>query len=327
MMTPYWLAGGGLALLFLGGEMLVSGAVGFAGKLGVSPLLIGLVVVGFGTSAPELMVSLGAALQGQPDIAVGNVVGSNIANILLVLGAATLIYPIHCQAKVVYRDGMAMLAASLMLVGLGITGHIAAWQGGLMLATLLSFIMYSYWTEKYRMAPSGELHQHEAEEFENASRPLWLNVIILGVGLAAIMGGASMLVDSATTIARAAGISEAVIGLTLVAIGTSLPELATSVIAALRKHTDVAIGNVLGSNMFNILSILGITALVTPIPINPEIMNDIWIMLGVAVILLPALLTGHRLSRTEAVFFLAAYAGYIGWLYDAFPPTANTLGL
>lgn len=317
-MMEYALVAGGLVLLFLGGEMLVRGAVGLAGKLGVSPLLIGLVIVGFGTSAPELMVSLDAALQGQPDIAVGNVVGSNIANILLVLGVAALIYPIHCPAKVVYRDGMAMLAASLVLVGLGITGHIVAWQGGLMLATMLAFIGYSYWSEKYRMAPSGELHQHEAEEFENASRPLWLNVTILGVGLVAIMGGASMLVDGATTIARAAGISEAVIGLTLVAIGTSLPELATSVIAALRKHTDVAIGNVLGSNMFNILSILGITALVTPVPINPAIMNDIWIMLGVAVLLLPVLLTGHRVDRVEAGLFLTAYVGYIAWLYGAF---------
>ena len=319
-MMSYALVAGGFILLFLGGEMLVRGAVGLARQLGVSPLLIGLVVVGFGTSAPELMVSLEAALQGQPDIAVGNVVGSNIANILLVLGAAALIYPIHCPTQVVYRDGLAMLAASLVLVGLGVIGHIAAWQGGLMVAILLAFIVYSYWTEKYRMAPSAELHQHEAEEFEDGSRPLWLNTAILCVGLAAIMGGANMLVDGAVSIARAAGVSEAVIGLTLVAIGTSLPELATSVIAALRKHTDVAIGNVLGSNMFNILSILGITALVTPVPINPEIMNDIWIMVGVAVLLLPVLLTGHRVYRVEAGLFLIAYAGYIAWLYGAFNP-------
>jgi cation:H+ antiporter len=319
MMTNYWLAGGGLALLFLGGEMLVRGSVGLARRLGVSPLLIGLVVVGFGTSIPELMVSLEAALQGRPDIAVGNVVGSNIANILLVLGAAALIYPLHCPTQVVYRDGLAMLAASLVLVGFGVIGQIAAWEGGLMVAVLVTFITYSYWTEKYRMAPSATLHQHEAEEIKFRTRPLWFNAVVLGVGLAAIMGGATMLVDGAVTIARAAGISEAVIGLTLVAIGTSLPELATSMIAAIRKHTDVAIGNILGSNMFNILSILGFTALVTPVPISPEIVDDIWIMMGVAVILLPTLLTGHRLSRAEAVLFLAAYAGYIGWLYGAFP--------
>lgn len=326
MMTQYWLVGGGLILLFLGGEMLVHGAVGLARNLGVSPLLIGLVVVGFGTSTPELMVSLDAALQGQPDIAVGNVVGSNIANILLVLGIAALIYPIHCPPKVVYRDGLAMLAASLVLVGLGAIGKIVAWQGGLMVAVLLVFIAYSYWTEKYRMAPSATLHQHEAESIKDGTRPLWFHMIGLGVGLAAIMGGATLLVDGAVTLARAAGISEAVIGLTLVAIGTSLPELATSMIAAVRKQTDVAIGNILGSNMFNILSILGITALVTPVPISPEIVDDIWIMMGVTVILLPALLTGHRLSRVEAGLFLIAYAGYIGWLYGAFPVAAATLG-
>lgn len=260
------------------------------------------------------MVSLEAALQGQPDIAVGNVVGSNIANILLILGVAALISPIHCPPKVVYRDGLAMVAASLVLLGLGVMGQIAAWQGGLMVAGLVAYIAYSYWTETYRMAPSATLHQHEAEEFDDASRPLWLNAVILGVGLSAIMGGASMLLDGAVAIARAAEIPEAVIGLTLVAIGTSIPDLATSVIAVCRKHTDVAIGTVLGSNMFNILGILGLTSFVTPVQISPEMVENIWIMIGVSVILLPALLTGHRLSRTEAVLFLAAYGGYIGWL-------------
>jgi cation:H+ antiporter len=317
MLTNVALVGGGLVLLFLGGEMIVRGAVGLARRLGVSSLLIGLAVVGFGTSTPELMVSLEATLQGYPNIAVGNVVGSNIANILLVLGAAALIYPIHCPAQVVYRDGLAMVATSLALVGFGVTGQIASWQGGLMVAALVAFIAYSYWTEKYRMAPSALLHQHKAEEIKEQARPLWVNLGILGVGLAAIMGGASMLIDGAVAIARAAEVSEAMIGLTLVALGTSLPELATSVIAAVRKHTDVAIGSVLGSNMFNILSILGLTALVTPIPISPEIVDDIWIMMGLSTILLPVLLTGHRLDRMEAMLFLAAYAGYIGWVYGA----------
>jgi cation:H+ antiporter len=317
MLTNVALVGGGLVLLFLGGEMIVRGAVGLARRLGVSSLLIGLAVVGFGTSTPELMVSLEATLQGYPNIAVGNVVGSNIANILLVLGAAALIYPIHCPAQVVYRDGLAMVATSLALVGFGVTGQIASWQGGLMVAALVAFIAYSYWTEKYRMAPSALLHQHKAEEIKEQARPLWVNLGILGVGLAAIMGGASLLIDGAVAIARAAEVSEAVIGLTLVALGTSLPELATSVIAAVRKHTDVAIGSVLGSNMFNILSILGLTALVTPIPISSEIVDDIWIMMGLSAILLPVLLTGHRLDRMEAMLFLAVYAGYIGWVYGA----------
>jgi len=327
MMTHYWLAGGGLVLLYLGGEMLVHGSVGLARRLGVSPLLIGLVVVGFGTSTPELMVSLEAALQGRTDIAVGNIVGSNITNILLILGIAALIFPIHCPTLVVYRDGLMMLAASLVLVGFGVIGQIAAWQGGLLVAILVVFIAYSYWTEKYRKALSATLYQHKAEAIKEGTRPLWFHAFSLGVGLAAIMGGATMLVDGAVTIVRVAGISETVIGLTLVAVSTSLPELATSMIAAVHKHADVAIGNILGSNMFNIFSVLGFTALVTPVPIGPEVVDDIWIMMGVAVILLAALVTGHSLSRAEGVLFLLAYAGYIVWLYGVLPVTPDTLGL
>ena len=281
-MTSYVFAAAGLVLLFIGGEMLVRGSVRLARSLGISPLLIGLAVVGFGTSMPELVVSLDAALQGRPDIAVGNVVGSNIANILLILGATALVSPIYCAPQVVRRDGLAVLAASVVLVALGLTGQIVSWQGGLMVVSLGVFIVYSYWTEKYRMAPSATLHEREAEEFDEHSRPLWVNAGILTVGLVAIMGGANLLVDGAVVIARSAGVSEAVIGLTLVAIGTSLPELAAGIIAAYRNHTDVALGNVLGSNLFNILSILGTTTLVTPISINPEIIDDLWIMLGVA---------------------------------------------
>lgn len=315
MMTNVGLAGVGLILLFLGGDMTVRGAVGLARRWGVSPLLSGLVVVGFGTSTPELMVSLEAALYGYPDIAVGNIVGSNIANMLLVLGAAALVYPIHCPAHAVYRDGLAMLTASLALVGLGVTGRITTWQGSLMVAALVAFIAYYYWMEKHRMTPSAILHHQKAAEIKVGTRLLWIHAGTFGVGLAALLGGASMLIDGAVAIARAAEVSEAVIGLTLVAVGTSLPELATSVIAAARRHTDVAIGNVLGSNIFNILGILGFTALATPIPISPEMVDDIWIMLGLSGILLPVLLTGHRLDRMEAMLFLTVYAGYVGWLY------------
>ncbi len=317
-MTRYVLTAAGLLLLFLGGEMLVRGSVRLARSLKVSPLLIGLAVVGFGTSMPELLVCLDAVFQGRPDIAVGNVVGSNIANILLILGAAALIAPIDCAPKVVYRDGVAMLAASVVLVGLGAMGEIALWHGGLKEASLVAFIAYSYWTEKYQMAPSATLHEREADELGDRLRPLWVNAGILGIGLVAIMGGAHMLIDGAVAIARAAGISEAVIGLTLVAIGTSLPELAAAMVAAYRNHTDVALGNILGSNLFNILSILGITALVTPISINPEIIDDLWIMLGVALLLLPILITGRRVDRAEAVLLLAGYGGYIAWVYGAF---------
>ena len=316
----YALAAAGLLLLCLGGEALVRGAVALARRVGVSPLLVGLTVVGFGTSAPELVVSLEAALGGQPDIAVGDVVGSNIANILLVLGAAALIYPIRCAPAVVYRDGAAMLASSVILVALGMSAIILPWQGGLMVAALLGFIGYSYWSEKYRKAPSAALHAHEAEEFSDIPLTLGLSLVFLVAGLASLIVGSKILVDGAVSIARAAGISEAVIGLTLVAIGTSLPELATAVIAAVRRHTDVAIGNVLGSNIFNIMGMLGLTAIVTPLPIAAQIAGfDLWVMLIAAAALLPFLITGWRLDRIEASVFLALYAAYIGALIFDLP--------
>lgn len=312
----YALVAGGLLLLFGGGEVLVNGAVSLASRLGVSPLIVGLTVVGFGTSAPELLVSLEAALGGQPDIAVGNVVGSNIANILLILGAAAVIYPIRCAPQVVFRDGVVMLLAALLFVLLALEGIIPRWQGVLMFGALLVFVGYSYWSERYRKAPSERLHRHEAEEFGDSQRSLGMSLLLVAIGFAALLGGSKMLVSGAVDIARAAGISEAVIGLSLVAVGTSLPELATSCMAAFRKHTDVAVGNVLGSNIFNILSVLGLTAIVAPVPISPQILAlDLWIMLGVSVLLLPVLITGWRISRGEGVVFLFAYAAYIVTLY------------
>ncbi|MBL27019.1 MAG: sodium:calcium antiporter [Rhodospirillaceae bacterium] len=316
----YALVVGGLLLLFGGGEVLVNGAVSLANRLGVSPLIIGLTVVGFGTSAPELLVSLEAALGGQPDIAVGNVVGSNIANILLILGAASVIYPIRCAPQVVFRDGIFMLASAALFALLAHEGIIPRWQGAVMFAALLVFVGYSYWSERYRKAPSERLHRHEAEEFGDAERSLGLSLVLVAVGFVALIGGSKMLVSGALDIARAAGISEAVIGLSLVAVGTSLPELATSCMAAVRKHTDVAVGNVLGSNIFNILSVLGLTAIVEPVPISSEILGlDLWIMLGVSVLVLPVLITGWRINRVEGGIFLLAYAGYIAILYGRVP--------
>ncbi len=309
----YALAVGGLVLLCLGGEMLVRGAVALARRLGVSSLLIGLTVVGFGTSAPEFLVCLEAALAGQPDIAVGDVIGSNIANVLLILGVAALIFPIRCDRAVVFRDGAAMLVSSAVLVALGMTGIILRWQGGVMIAALLGFIGYSYWSEKHRKSRS--LHASEVEEFSDIPLSLPLSVVFLAAGLAALVGGSKLLLEGAVSIALAAGVSEAVIGLTLVAVGTSLPELATGVIAALRRHTDVAIGNVLGSNIFNIMGMLGLTAVVTPLPIGAQMAAfDLWVMLAVAVVLIPFLMTGWRLDRIEASVFLAAYAAYVAVL-------------
>ena len=316
----YALAAGGLFLLCLGGEMLVRGAVALARRVGVSSLLIGLTVVGFATSVPELVVCLEAARGGQPDIAVGDIVGSNIANVLLVLGAAALIFPIRCAPAVVARDGAAMLASAIALVALGMTGIILPWQGGAMVAALLSFIAYSYWSEKYRKTSSASLHTGETEEFADIPLTLSLSVVFLVAGLAGLIGGSKLLLAGAVSIAREAGLSEAVIGLTLVAVGTSLPELATAIIAAVRRHTDVAIGNVIGSNIFNIMGVLGVTAIVTPLPIDAQIGNfDLWVMLAVAAVLIPFLVTGWRLDRIEAFVLLVAYAAYIGALFFELP--------
>lgn len=311
MMSAFWLGIGAL-LMFVGGEWLIRGASGIALRLGLSKLLIGLTVVGFGTSMPELIVSLRAALAGQPDIAVGNVVGSNIANIFLILGLSALIYPLKCAPQAVYRDGSIMLAASLLLCGLALYGIIGRLTGILMIIGLLTFIIFTCFAERRHAShPSTEMHVHQAD----AASPTASWVASIGltlIGLLLLKTGSELFVDGAITLAQSIGISEAVIGLTIVAVGTSLPELATSVIAALRGQADVAVGNVIGSNIFNIMGILGVTAAIQPIAVSAQMAGyDIWVMLGAAVILLPLLVTGWRLSRIEGSVFLAAYAAYI----------------
>ena len=312
----YLMVLGGFVLLFGGGEWLVRGAVGVARRLKISPLLIGLTIVAFCTSAPELLVSLEAATQGQPDISIGNVVGSNIANVLLILGAASLIWPIKVDRHEIRRDLWVMLASVSLLAGLGMTGQIEGWHGGLMVGLLIAYVWYSYWTEKYRGAPSAGLHEEEADEFEGATQRLWLALVYLALGLGALIIGSKMLVSGAEEIARSFGVSEAVIGLTMVALGTSLPELATALIAAARKHSDVAVGAVVGSNIFNVLSILGITALVKPIPFSAQIASfDVWIMIGASALLVPLLMGRGRIGRLSGALFLAGYAGYILYVY------------
>lgn len=312
----YLLVLGGLFLLFAGGESLVRGAVAIAKRIGISPLLVGLTVVGFGTSAPELVVSLEAGLKGQPDIALGNVVGSNIANILLILAISAVISPIRCHPSIIFRDGSVMIGCSILLVILGFTGQIQRWHGILMVLFLVIFIIYSYWSEKYKNAPSAELHLREAEEFEDIPLNTGWSVVTVIFGIIALVGGSKMLVMGASAIARSHGVPEAIIGLTLIAVGTSLPELATSIVAAYRKHTDVVVGNVVGSNIFNILLILGFTSIVIPLAINPAVASfDLWIMLIVAIGLVPFLMTGWRLSRIEGGLFLGAYVVYMVYLY------------
>ena len=304
----------GLTLLFFGGEGLIKGAVSLARNFGLSKLLVSAVIVGFGTSMPEMTVSVGAALRGASDIAVGNIVGSNIANILLIIGVSAIICPVFVTGSAVKRDAFIMIGASLALCGLALLGMIGFFAGLLMFAALIIYIGWSYAQDK---KSGSQTVQHIEEDIEDSpqlgSAKAWVFVL---AGLGLLGGGAYVLVEGAVSIARGFGISEAVIGLTIVAVGTSLPELATSVVAAYRKHSDVIIGNILGSNIFNILAILGITAMISPIPVAEQIARyDVWIMLGVAMLLSIYLLRGLTIGRISGAIMLLAYCAYTGWLY------------
>jgi cation:H+ antiporter len=304
----------GLVLLFAGGEALVRGAVSLARRLGVSPLVIGLTLVGFGTSAPELTTSLQAALNGLPGIAVGNVVGSNIANLLLILGISALVAPIAVDRAALRRDG-SMLAATTLGVGALLVFDVMTWPVGLALVALLvAYIVFVYLAERRAAGDaSAALHAHEAEAVALAGWELGI-LLALG-GLVGVIGGAALLVEGAVAIASRAGVSDTLIGLTVVAVGTSLPELATSAIAARRGQGDVALGNLVGSNVFNLLGILGATAVVAPIPVPPEIAAfDVWVMGGVAALALLLAVTGQRVSRGEGALLLLVYCGYIAYL-------------
>lgn len=324
MLTDFLFTLLGLGMLMAGGELTLRGAIGLARLLGVSPAMIGLTVVGFGTSAPELVVSLQAAIDGSPDIAIGNVVGSNIANILLVLGVGALIAPLICDPGSVRRDGVAMMAALVLLAGLGLLGVIEAWQGALMLAVLVAYVTWSYRIDRRNgAAAAADLHAREVEETAGVPTATWLVLLYVVVGLVALVGGAKLLVDGAIGVARAVGISEPVIGLSLVAVGTSLPELAATAVAAWRRHTDVAVGNVLGSNLFNVLLILGTASMVAPLPFAEEFVRiDLWVMLGAGAVLMPIMVTRWNISRAEGVLLLALYTAYIASLAAGIGRTA-----
>ncbi|WP_186392033.1 MULTISPECIES: calcium/sodium antiporter [unclassified Pannonibacter] len=303
----------GLVLLFIGGEALVRGAVSIAARFGMPPLIIGLTIVGFGTSMPELLVSLKAAFDGAPDIAVGNVVGSNTANILLILGVAAVICPIPTAIPGIRRDlAMVTLVAAFTLV-LGYLGHVSRLMGAAMFVTLCAYLFYAAVYGKKEEA-------EEDDEHAPVPMPLWMQLAYIAGGLAGLVIGADLLVRGATSIARGYGISEAVIGLTIVAVGTSLPELATSAIAAFRRHSEIAIGNVLGSNIFNIIGILGATAVFHPVAIAPSIASfDIPLMLGVTVLLALMLLGLKSINRLAGAVFLVFYTGYCGYLFTQMP--------
>ncbi len=319
----YLLAAGGFVLLFAGGELLVRGAVAVARRFGLSQLLVGMTVVAFATSAPELVVSLQATLGGQPDLALGNVVGSNIANVLLILGMAAVVHPMRFDTREVRRDTLVMLAATVALVVVTRGSEVGPSVGISFVLAIAAYVGYSYWVEVYRDSPGRLLHEHEAEEFSHVTRKLWLGIANISFGLVGLIAGSRMLVSGATDIARSFDMPEAVIGLTLVAIGTSLPELAASLVAAIRGHSDVAIGNVIGSNLFNILAILGITSIVAPVEISASIAGfDVFVALFVALAVAPFLLYRGRIGRVVGAILLAGYVTYTVVLYTGIFPGA-----
>jgi cation:H+ antiporter len=300
----------GLVLLLIGGEALVRGAVQVAEKLRVSPLLVGLTVVGFGTSMPELVTSLQAARIGAPGIAVGNVVGSNIANILLILSVAALISPFEVQRKTFAQDGGWLLLATFAAVAAVLWGRVSALCGAALILGLAAYVYSSY----RRETPAVQEDSVPVEAGPKG-RPIWGPLILTVAGIAVTIVGARFLVSAAVDIAQSLGMSETVIGLTIVAVGTSLPELVASGMAAMRRQGGLAFGNVVGSNIFNILGILGVTSLVNPISIPQQIAAfDVWVMLASALLLIGVSITGWKITRAEGGVLLAGFAGYTAFL-------------
>ncbi|WP_306118682.1 MULTISPECIES: calcium/sodium antiporter [unclassified Roseitalea] len=300
----------GLFGLFVGGELLVRGAVAVALRLGLTAFVVGVVVVGFGTSMPELLVSVRAAIGGTPGIALGNVIGSNIANILLIAGIGLTIAPMAAMARSARIDVVAMLAVGLAASALLFLDTIGRLAGLGLLALLVAYLVHTLRAGgQDRASPEGTIMQRANE------RPLVIVGLLLA-GLVLLFAGAEMLIRGATAIARRLGISEAVIGLTVVAVGTSLPELATTLVAAIRRQGAVAIGNVVGSNIFNVLGILGIAALVAPIPAAGVLTpGDAAVLAAATIVFALLLLAGRTIGRPWGIAFLCGYGGYTAWLF------------
>jgi cation:H+ antiporter len=302
----------GLLLLALGAEVLVHGAVSLALRLRVSPLLIGVTIVAWGTSTPELLVSVNASLNGNYGIAVGNVVGSNIFNILLIIGLVSMIAPISVPARAIGRDGLFALAAAGLFVWIALNKNVMGFaEGVLLLGILLAMVVFTF-TQERAAAKGPGLDLPAAPPHS-----VLIDLLLIGTGLGLLVIGADMLVHGSVSIARDFGVSETIIGLSLVAVGTSVPELATSVVAAFRGKSDIALGNVTGSNIYNILGILGVAALLGPVSIDPEIARvDMWVMIAATLALFPPLLLGGKIGRLYGLLLLAGCATYAFFLFS-----------
>lgn len=311
----------GLALLVIGGELLVKGSSQLGAAIGISRLVVGLTIVAFGTSSPELAVSVISALQGISDLAVSNVVGSNIFNVLLILGLCATLRPLQISTQIVRLEVPLMVAASVLLLLVGLDGTLSRLDGAILLSALIAYVIFTIVqsrksekalkkTESSPSSPSSSLSLHP-----NPTIPALTGMVAGGLFLLVL--GARLLVNGAVSIAQGLGISEAVIGLTIVAAGTSMPEVASSVVATIRKEREIAVGNVVGSNLFNILGVLGACSLISPmgLSVSPSILSfDIPVMLAVAFACMPIFFSGHRISRWEGALFLGYYAAYIFYL-------------
>jgi len=301
----------GLIMLFVGAEGLIRGSSNLAIKIGITPLVVGLTVVAFGTSAPELVVSLKAALMGNSSISLGNVVGSNIANIALILGVAALIKPLDVHADVIRKEIPIMIGITVLLLLLLIDGELGFVDGVILVTGLIIYLTFSVLIARKEKNPEVETEFKNGLK-SNFSIPVSVVLVIIGFGL--LILGANLFVQSAVAIAKILGFSDVVIGLTIIALGTSLPELITSIVASYKKESDIGIGNVVGSNVFNILGILGITALIIPISTVGISYIDLGVMLVAAIILLPLSRTGFTITRLEGAVLFLGYAGYIYYL-------------
>ena len=318
----------GLALLIAGAEALVRGSSRLALSWGISPLVGGLTIVAFGTSSPEVAVSVGAAMEGNPDIALGNVVGSNIFNVLFILGISALITPLVINAQIIRQEVPIMIGVSLLLLVLVLDSHLSRWDAGLLLTMLIAYTLFLIVQSRRQTAATEQEYSDEVVPRSQWDRHWAVQVLLVVSGLALLVLGSQWLVQAAITFAQWLGISDVVIALTIVAAGTSMPEVATSIMAAVKGERDIAVGNVVGSNTFNILGCLGLSGLVagSGLSVAPSILNfDIWVMLAVAVACLPVFLTAREIARWEGGVFLAYYLAYTAYLilaaqqHDALP--------
>jgi cation:H+ antiporter len=297
----------GLFLLLISGDFLVRGAIQLSNRMGVSPLLVSLTVVAFGTSAPELIVAIKATLSGSPGLALGNVVGSNIANILLVLGLPTLIMGLKNNIADTKRSFCLMIVASLLFIVFGLSGSFS-WVYGVVLLSVLAFFLLDTFRQNSKKASNSEILEFQ----QKISHSWWTIILFLILGVIGLPLGADLLVTNASALAKGYGVSDAVVGLTLVAIGTSLPELATTFVAFVRKKAEVVLGNLIGSNIFNLLAIIGITSLIFPVPVDPIFIKfDFWIMLGASLLITPFIFLNIQFNRLFGFLFVALYISYL----------------